>query len=101
VEAFIIKRGDTLPSLEASLEDVSGKVNLSNAAVSFRLSAVAHREDSEGCVQAVPGAAVFTKPAVIVDAANGSVRYDWSSGDTASVGRLYGEFVATFSGGRT
>ncbi len=101
MEAFIIKRGDTLPSLEAALEDVSGKVDLTNASVDFRLSGADRREDADGCFYPVPGAQVFTKPAVIVDAANGSVRYDWSSGDTATVGRFYGEFVATFGGGRT
>lgn len=99
MQSFVIKRGDTLPSLQATLEDVSGAVNLTGATVQLRVWSSVTTVDSNGCETTVPGSSVFTKAGVVVDAVTGKVAYNWASGDTANTGLFLGEFVATFTGG--
>jgi hypothetical protein len=103
VEAFVIKRNDSYPSLEASLTDENGApVNVTGAQVQFVFSeAVAVDGDRAiGCATHAPGETIFSKAGVIQDGAGGVVRYDWINGDTAAVGRFFGEFKVTFPGSR-
>ena len=102
MEAFIIKRGDTLPALEAVLSDDAGPVSLAGATVYFTMrDAPAPRDCEDGHVERAPEA-VFKKPAVVVgeqstgSPTRGKVRYEWQEGDTARSGRYRGEFEVHF-----
>ena len=67
---FYIKQGDRLPSIQATLQDGKGvAVPLTSGvtSVTFRMRW---------------STVIKSGPAVIVDAANGVVRYDWAVGDT-------------------
>lgn len=99
MQSFVIKTNDSLPALEATLEDASGAVNLAGATVQFRLAATVQVE-VDGCVTYKPGTVVFTKSATVVNAATGAVKYEWAAADTANAGYFVGEFVATFTGGK-
>jgi hypothetical protein len=99
VQSFVIKRADTMPALAATLEDASGAVNLAGATVQFRLASTVSATSADGCVTYSPGPVLFTKSAVVTDAANGAVKYNWSTGDAATVGYFLGEFIATFADG--
>lgn len=80
--AFYIKRGDTKPSLYATLTEHGLVVDLTGATVRF------HMGD------------VVDAPAVIVEAAAGTVRYDWADDDTLPGGSHRAEFEVTFSDGK-
>jgi hypothetical protein len=86
--SFQIKRGDTLPSVEATLSDQDGAVSLTGATV--EMSLYRRPTDPKGT-----GVLVFTKAAVVVNASTGAVRYDWSAGDTDIAGNYYVEFIMT------
>lgn len=94
----MIKSGDRLPSLSATLEDANGVVDLTAATVQFRLATSVATPDGCGGETYAPGSVVFTSAAVVLDPVGGTVRYDWGSNDTATPGFYLGEFVATFSG---
>lgn len=81
---FTIKRGDSSPSLGYKL---SPKTNLTGASVVFNM------------YPAGPSgpAAIDSATAVIEDAVEGIVRYDFSSTDTANSGTAYAEFEVTYS----
>lgn len=86
--AFIIKQGDTSPSLTARLVTADNQpANLAGASVIF------HFRKTRG------GASAISASAAIVDAATGSVRYDWQAGDTANFGEFEGEFEVTYADG--
>ena len=78
---FQLKQNDTKPSLYANLVQDGSAVDLADASVTFHM---------DGVVNA---------PAVVTDAANGSVRYDWTATDTAIAGSYRAEFQVTFSDG--
>ena len=78
---FYIKQNDTKPSLFAQLLSEGSAIDLTGATVRF------HMESG------------VDSPAVITDAATGNVRYDWSTGDTATPGIFHAEFEVTFSDG--
>ena len=83
--SFTIKRNDTLPYLQAQLLDAAVAADISGAtAVEFILRATCS------------GKALFVKPAVVLNAATGSVRYEWAVGDTATAGAYRGEFQVTY-----
>jgi len=97
---FEIKRGDTAPAFEKSLNDDLGQpVNLSNFTepessmeVDFHMRDVDYNtiidDDTTGNVS--------------VDAAvSGDVSYQWQSGDTDTLGSYKAEFVVTYSDGTT
>lgn len=103
VEAFVIKRHDSFPALEATLTDESGNaVNVSGLPVQFVMSTTVGAAPSAASPRRthVPGDVVFSKAGVVQDGPAGVVRYDWSSGDTGDTGYYFGEFKITFPGGR-
>ena len=87
-ETFV-KRGDTGTPVEAILRDGDGDpVDLSGAAVRFVARDAIH-----------PRALRVAAAATIVDAAAGSVRYDWSAEDTRRRCVLQAEFEVVFGTG--
>lgn len=84
---FIIKRGDTLPYLEADLTNDGVAADISGTTgVDFVLRAVG----------ASKSAASMVRPATIVSAAPAKVRYQWQVGDTDVAGRFIGEFQVNY-----
>ena len=92
VSAFYIKADDTAPSLRAVLEDEDGVVDLTGATVAFVMRG---RADSDGNV---PALVKVDAAGVVVDAANGVVRYDWAAEDTDTPGTFDFEFKVTIDG---
>ena len=83
-----IKKGDRYPLLAATLTLEDGTaINLTGGSVIFRMS-TQHGQN------------LVNTAATVVSATDGTVRYDWASGDTDVVGKFRGEFVATLSSGR-
>jgi len=85
MEAFILKEGDTSPSIVYALLPAS--VILSGATVRFSM-----RNRSTGAVVIDRAAAVIVTATVTP-----TVRYDWQSADTASAGFYDAEFEVTYS----
>ena len=84
MSSFVIKRGDTGPSLLYALEPLS--VNLSAASVVFIMR------------NAWGQAKVARSPAVIVTATGTpTVRYDWDAADTDVPGVYRAEFEVTYN----
>lgn len=83
---FYIKQNDTSPAIQATLKDVDGvAVNLAGATVRFHMR-------KQGATTAKVDAA-----AVIVDDAEGIVRYNWTAADTNTVGTYQAEFEVTYT----
>ena len=82
---FRIDQDQTTPTLDAAMLDSAGQiVNLVGATADFKMFALG-------------GALIFDRPATVVDAPNGHVRYAWQAGDTSTPGRYLGKFVVTYS----
>jgi hypothetical protein len=98
VDPFIIKRGDTAPSLQATLKDstdgVESVVDLTGKTVSFvmRKLLVVNGVETDGEI------VVDNAAASIPDPVNGVVRYDWVVGDTDDEGTFRGEFKVVSNG---
>jgi hypothetical protein len=89
VADFTIKVGDVLPPITATLEDVDGAVDLTNAdAVLFKLQPIA------GGALTVDGTA-----GVVGLATAGQVRYVWQAADTTTPGLYNAEWEVTFTDG--
>ncbi len=86
--AFIIKKGDLLPILSATLRDQDGA-----AADLTGFSLMELRYRLKG------GGATTTRTATIVLAASGTVSYTWVVADTATAGVYEAEWVGTAAGG--
>lgn len=88
LQTFEIAVGDTGPSIVENLKNADGTaINLAGATVRFRLY------DSSGVL-------VIDRPAVVVDAANGQVRYDWQAGDTVAGGTFFRRWHVTLGTGQ-
>jgi hypothetical protein len=84
---FYIKQNDTQPRMLATLKDGDENViDLTDATVRFHM-------------RAVGGAVVTDAAAVVVTAASGLVRYDWSASDTEDTGSYQAEFEVTYADG--
>jgi len=85
---YIIKRGDLLPALTATLKDHTGTpANLTG----YTAMQLRYR---------LPGGAVTTKTATISDAPNGVVSYAWGAGDTDVAGTYEAEWRGTGPAGK-
>lgn len=86
---FYIKRNDTSPSIQETLLDGDGlPVNIAgNQGVRF-------------LVRNSANTTVIDEPAIVVDATNGIVQYDWSATDTATAGTYAAEFEVTYNDGK-
>jgi hypothetical protein len=80
-------RNDLSPSLRASLLYRDGSiVNLVGTTAKFKM------------IQ--DGVTLVDKAAVVEDAVNGIVRYDWVTGDTDHSGPCLFQFIITFTGSK-
>tara|TARA_R110000782_G_scaffold1000_1_gene3559 strand:+ start:338 stop:658 length:321 start_codon:yes stop_codon:yes gene_type:complete len=85
--AFTIKQNDTSPSLKANLTDSDlTPITLTGATVKFHM-------------KSITGVVKVDSSMIIIDAANGVIQYNWSSGNTDTVGTYYVEFQVTYSDG--
>lgn len=83
---FYMKQNDTSPSMLAELKDgENAVVDLDGATVRFHMRQIGN------------AAIVVDQAAVIVTAASGLVRYDWSASDTDTIGSYQAEFEVTYS----
>jgi len=86
--AFFIKRNDTSPAIQAVLKDGSDNVvNLTGTTVNF------HMRKIGATTAKVDGSAIIS------DATGGTVYYNWSTGDTDTLGSYEAEFEVTYIGG--
>lgn len=86
---FTMKAHDQLPSIQASLLNGDSPVDLTTAvSVKFIMAA------------SPSGTVKVNSTAVIVDAPNGIVRYDWITADTNTVGNYQGEWQVTWPGAK-
>lgn len=91
MSTLYLKKGDRLPKLQRTLYGADGlALNLTGATVSFSM-----RPSGSATLKVTDGACV------LVDAANGIVRYDWGATDTDTAGTFVGEFRATIGGLQT
>ena len=86
--AFNIKQNDTSPQILASLKDGAGNArDITGASVRFHMKRIGATTAS------------VTSDATIINAAAGTVRYAWQSGDTSTAGSFQAEFQVTFATG--
>jgi hypothetical protein len=76
-----VANADNLPSVSAILEDANGAINLTDSTVKFKTNWG------------------LDATATIVNAATGSVRYDWVDGDIATAGTFSAWFVIEYDDG--
>lgn len=88
---FKIKQGDTRPSLKAQLLDENRQPRdlQSVDTVKFHMKDVDTQE------------LVVEDNGTVLNAEEGRVVYEWSDGDTETLGRHEAEFEITYSGGET
>jgi hypothetical protein len=85
---FTIKQNDDSPSMLATMLDADDEiVPLNGATVRFHMRTLGSRE------------LIVDEAAVVVDAPNGLVRYNWSLADTATAGSFQAEFEVTYADG--
>ncbi|MDX1810435.1 MAG: BppU family phage baseplate upper protein [Gammaproteobacteria bacterium] len=85
---FEIKRNDTSPDLECTLQGNDGvSVDITGATVRFHMT---KKGETTPKVDAL---------ATNVDEASGKVKYEWNAADTDTKGVFRGEFEVTYSDG--
>lgn len=85
--AFVLKKGDTSPVLEATFKDYDGTaVSIISATVKI-------------LVKTLDGVSVVNSAMTITDGINGVAEYGWQSGDTDTAGTYKVEFEVTFDNG--
>jgi hypothetical protein len=85
---FQVRKGDTLPPIEYTLDGndmEAAHPNLAGASVKFIYT------------QLISGATPTIKTATVVDAESNRVKYQWLAGDTATVGDYLCEFEVTYA----
>lgn len=87
---FTLKRGDELPTIQASLSTGGAPVNLTGATVVRFIMA-----------PKAGGTVKVKSPAVIVSATDGIVRYDWKTADTDVAGEFQAEWEVTWADGKS
>ena len=86
-----MKRNDTRPFLDVSLQDVSGNALDLQASVSGITFTMKNLDDDSVAVQA--------QSATIIPETTGMVRYSWSPSDTSTAGTYVGEFQVLYNDG--
>jgi hypothetical protein len=90
ISRFYLTAGDVGPPLDEQLVDQNGTpINLTGATVTFRMVEYFQKTF----------VAVNSLSAMILDAINGKVRYQWTTGDTATPGLYLAWFVVNWGGG--
>lgn len=84
---FQIKRNDLDPSIAYELTPRS--VDLTGATVVFNM------KDSMDAIKVNRGAG-----SIVTATGTPTVKYDWASGDTDTIGTYYGEFEVTYASGK-
>lgn len=84
---FVLEKGDQYPSIQATLCDANGSVNLNGTSVDF-----IYRPKNN------PTGVPITGGATIVAATSGIAKYDWPS--PMAKGLYYGRWRTTFSNGK-
>lgn len=82
-----ITQGSTSPPVTDTLQTNGAPINLTGASVRFQM------RKENGAVNAVDSSATIVSPTA------GTVKYDWTSSDTANEGVFYGWWKATLSTG--
>lgn len=83
---FFIKRNDTSPAIERTLQDSAGTaINLTGATVRF------HMSDNAGVVKVDAAATITGDPTL------GVVQYDWLAADTDTAAVYSAEFEVTYA----
>lgn len=82
---IIMKKGDSLPSIQATLIMPDGADLSLATSVTFQF-------------EPIGGGSVVSGLCVVVDALNRKVRYDWGGSDTVNAGDFRAEFLVNFSG---
>lgn len=90
---FHIKQGDTNPPIKSQLLDENG-----NAVDISGYNEVGFHMKKPGSTT-VKVDADTTSGVSVTDAANGKVEYQWSTGDTDTMGRFHAEWEVEFSDG--
>lgn len=84
---FFIKQNDTSPALQVTLKDGDGvAIDLTGSTVRFHM-----RRQGSNAVK-------VDESAVVSDALNGIVYYNWNTSDTDSIGSFECEFEVTYAG---
>jgi len=85
---FMLRRGETQPALTHTVRLDGSVVDLAGATAAFSL----YPAGSETPV-------LESAPAAVACAAEGRIRYEWASADTAAVGTFYAQFEVALPGG--
>jgi hypothetical protein len=85
---FFIKQNDTAPNIREQLLLGGSPQTLVGASVRFHLR------------NAQNGTTKVDQPAIVIDASQGIVEYDWVAIDTNTAGTFQREWEVTLSGGR-